>query len=177
MLTPVSALKLSFKLPEDVFKLSQSEQDKHGRLSSEYVVLNDNRFFVRGLIPLPVFCRAEPYHIGAWAEVSERHFFRVLQLSTKPAQASAPPISARLANLLPYHESTLGLPITLQLTGPDTRPAFQLRPCKHALYVEQSEGIDETRVLQYCYLVLAQGRAEGAYVDPPAAPEATASSG
>jgi hypothetical protein len=167
-LAPVSALELSFRLPDDVFQLSKTEQGAHCRMSSEYIVLNDNRFFVRALIPLPVHGRAEPYHIGIWAEVSKKNFIRVLALSAKPAQASAPPIPATLANQLPFHKSTLGLSLTLQLRGPDTVPEVQLRPCEHTLYAEQSNGIDEARVLQYAQPVLQHAHARGSSPDAPA---------
>lgn len=168
---PVSALELSFRLPDEVFQLSKAERDARCRLSSEYIVLNDNRFFIRALIPLPVHGRVEPYHIGIWAEVSEKNFFRALALSSKPAQASTPPIPARLANQLPFHESSMGLSLTLQLTGPDTVPEVQLRPCKHTLYAEQSNGIDEARVLQYAQPVLQHAHARGDSTDAPAKQE------
>ena len=167
-LAPISELELSFRLPDDVFKLSKTEQGARCRLNSEYVVLNDNRFFIRALIPLPVHGRTESYHIGIWAEVSKKDFVRVLSLSAKPALASAPPIPARLANQVPFHESTMGLSVTLQLTGPDTVPEVQVRPCNHTLYAEQCNGIDEGRVLEYAQPVLQHAHARGASTDAPA---------
>jgi len=104
---------------------------------------------VRGLLPLAVDNRKQNYNLGVWAEVSEEIFGRIYRLWDDPAQDTEPRMPGSLANKLPYHSDTVGLGISIQLTGPTSRPEFYVNPTGHSLYAEQSQGIDEHRAIEY----------------------------
>ena len=117
-------VELAFKLPDAIFALSAEERDARCIVGKEECTLDGQRYFLRGLIPIPVRGRERVYCIGAWAEIDAATRTRIRELWTDPLQSSEPPFAAILANSISLVPSTLGLPISLRLTGPTTRPEF-----------------------------------------------------
>src|SRR5580704_9304970 len=142
---PKSEIELTFRLPDAIFVLSEAERSNRCHMSSDLHVLDRKRFFVRGLLPLPVHGRDAPYRIGIWAEVDEQTFADIYHLWNESAQAECSPFLGSLANDIPTVPTTLGLPIAIHLTGPKTRPEFFLPNDDHPLGHEQSHGIDSHR--------------------------------
>jgi hypothetical protein len=141
--------ELIFKRPDAVHALSIEEREKRCQLTTDIAILDKQRFFLRGLLSVPVIGRSRLYNMGVWSELSEHDFARVYELWTDPDQASEPRLPASLANRLPLVENTLGIGIQIQLTGPKTRPQFYVTETDHLLYREQTNGIDEHRALEY----------------------------
>src|SRR5262245_9618666 len=65
--------------------------------------------------------------VGLWAEVSAEAFKRIIELWTEPDQDREAPFRGHLANVIPSYPDTLGLPVSVQLTGAKSRPAFVSR--------------------------------------------------
>lgn len=146
---PRSDVELTFKYPDDIFELSDEAREARCKLNEDIVILDERRFFIRGLLPLDVTYRARPYNLGIWAEVTEGVFARIYALWDDPKQQDEPPMPGMLANTVPFHEGTVGLALTIELTGTKTRPQFLLDPVEHSLYIEQLVGIDEHRAFEY----------------------------
>lgn len=146
---PVTEIELTFRLPDDVFELPEADREARCRMNSDIVILDDERFFIRGIVPLKVSNRVHDYALGMWAEVSEDVFSRIYDLWDDPDQSQTPRMPGALANALPFHASTHGLAVTIQLTGTKSRPKFFLDPVEHSLFAEQSRGIDEHRAFEY----------------------------
>ena len=141
--------ELAFGLPDIVFSLSDEQRTSRCKISSDVVILDDNQIFLRGLLPLHVLQRNQPYNLGVWVEVSETVFDEIHRLWDDPEQHKAPPMPGLLANAVPYHPETTGLKLSIQLTDPNTRPFFYLSQAAHALFQEQTSGIDAHRAFEY----------------------------
>src|SRR6266576_2807982 len=138
--------ELVFGLPDELFELSEKERTDRCDISDDVCALDRERFFIRGLLPLPVKGREKVYCIGMWAEVSVEVFGRIYKRWSDPDQADEPRLPATLANQLPLHTwSTHALPVLIQLIGPKSRPEFFVQSREHDLYCEQTAGIDEHR--------------------------------
>ena len=146
---PLNESELTFKLPDVIFALSSEERAARCDIDPDVCALDRKIFFVRGLLPLAVANRERSYNIGVWAEVSEDTFGRIYQLWDDPNQETEPRMPGALANKLPFHPDTLGLSISIQLTGPTSRPEFYVNAVAHSLYAEQSQGISEHRAIEY----------------------------
>jgi hypothetical protein len=146
---PRGDIELTFQYPDEIFELSDTAKEARCKLNGDIVILDDSRFFIRGLLPLDVSHRTQPYCLGIWAEVTEQVFARISELWDDPRQEQEPPMPGMLANTVPFHERTAGLALTIELTGTKTRPQFFLDPIDHSLYIEQLVGIDEHRAFQY----------------------------
>ena len=144
------ASELSFDLPDEIFELSEEERTQRCTISDDVCAIDRERFFIRGLLPMPVNGRMQAYRIGMWAEVSVEVYRRIYQLWSDPSQADEPHLHGVAANQLPLQTQNMrALPISIKLIGPKSRPDFFIQSQEHSLYREQMNGIDEHRALEY----------------------------
>src|SRR5271166_4463662 len=146
---PREEIELALALPQPIFELSDDERAKRCNLGGDMCAIDRNRFFIRGLLPIPVHGRNIPYRIGLWAEVDEPTFGRIYKLWDDPTQINEPLMPAILANDVPLVPSTMGIEIDIRLTGPSTRPDSYLRGSNHRLALEQRNGVNSHRALEY----------------------------
>jgi hypothetical protein len=142
--------ELFFRLPDIVYALSEQDRATRCDIGTDVCALDRERLFLRGLLPLPVLGRAKPYNIGVWAEISLETYRRIHELWDDPNQGNEPRLPGSLANNLPLQDTdTQGLRLSIQLTGPKTRPEFYVEVSEHLLYREQMDGINEHRAIEY----------------------------
>jgi hypothetical protein len=144
----LSESEVGFSLPDVVYAMDEPTRTKRAVCSVDLCAVDGARYFVRGVLYLPVRGRDEPFGWGVWAEISREAFNRCVERWEDPQQGSEPPFEGRLANRLPEYTDTVGLVVDAQLTGLKTRPVFALRDSDHALAVDQRDGIDLVRVLE-----------------------------
>lgn len=130
---PLEVLELTFRRPDAIVALPAEQRALEARESDDLCQTKEGRWFVRGVLPLPVHERDLPYRIGLWVEVDE-------------------------ANAIPSLPATLGLAAALRLTGPTTRPDVFVADPTHPLYGEQTAGIPFHRAFAYTTSVGDGGR-------------------
>jgi len=144
-----------FDRPDAYFAIPEAERRTRAWNGDQLCVLwehNDlpRRHFVRAILPIPIRGEPNSYAWGVWIEVAESDFSFIHDHWTDPNQASAAPMPGHLANELPSMASTLGLPGTLQLTGPSTVPEYHLdRTLPHELAAEQRDGVFTERLVEW----------------------------
>ncbi|MEY4564029.1 MAG: hypothetical protein RLZZ618_3306 [Pseudomonadota bacterium] len=135
---------LACRLPDEVFALEYLEAYQRVRHNADFCTLDGKRFFLRCVLPVPFTYTDGFFGWGVWVEVSKKHHDLVLKTFSAGA-GEVPPFEGRLANKLKRYRSTLGLEVTVQLSG-EHRPFVNLlRASRHALALEQRKGIDFTR--------------------------------
>jgi hypothetical protein len=145
----VEDMEIAFRRPDDVAQLTEEERKQRVQENRDLCVLDGERFFIRGVLPLPLPAAQSVYNIGLWVEVERLAFERVYELWLADDQAEEPAFSCTLANHIPSLPATLGLAASLCLTGPKTRPNIFLCVCGHPLHAEQVEGISAHRAHEY----------------------------
>jgi hypothetical protein len=155
---PRENIELTLWRPDAIHSLPMETRLQHCKESDDLCAIwgdsdETHRFFVRGVLPVPVDGRDVPFRIGAWAEVDNNAFYRIIDIWEEPNQSQEPPFPAVLANAVPLHQNTLGLRVQLQLTGPSSRPDIVIMDPSHALYHEQTHGITEHRAYEYTSFV------------------------
>ena len=85
---------------------------------------------------------------GIWVEMGAADFIRYVELYNDPDQGNESSFHGHVATSIPaYRETTLGIPVAIQLTGPTTRPfLFVEAGVDHLLAREQSNGVDVNRL-------------------------------
>lgn len=149
---PLEEMELTFRRPDDAAKLSPEDRDRLLQENDDLCIIEGKRFFIRGLLPLPVNSREHPYCIGLWVEVSQSSFERIYELWDSAGQLNEPAFAARIANEVPTAMGSIGLDAELRLTGPTTRPDVFVKSRNHPLFLEQTAGIDAHRVSEYTAL-------------------------
>jgi len=151
----LSDLEPSFRAPDAYYDIPPGERDSRTQLGDDYCRLRDaadteRRYFLRALLPIPVRGEPAPCSWGIWVELAPLSFQRAWDLWEAPDQHTEPPMSGTLANHIADYPETLGLPGSLQLTGPSTVPRFTLDPAlSHPLAREQRVGVHHERVLEW----------------------------
>lgn len=146
---PVDELELTYRRPDEAAAMSEEERAEKVQENLDLCVIEESRFFVRGLLPLSVVGRDRPYNLGIWVEISQADFEVVYALWDDPEQSKHSPMAAAIANDIHGLPATSGLAAALQLTGPTTRPEIHVLESSHALYCEQHQGITEHRAHEY----------------------------
>lgn len=136
--------------PDAVFELSDEQREDRVDAGDDACVLDGGsegaRYFIRGLLELPIRDLAESFAYGAWVEVDQRAFRRIGDLWRDPLASREPPFSGFLANELEPYEGTSGLPTALKLRDVELVPSIRVLEPTHPLHEDQSLGIAGRRV-------------------------------
>lgn len=148
-------LDIRLGLPDAVHTLDGGERAARTWLGDDFAVLDDARFFVRGLLELPLPELGDRFAYGAWVEVQMPEFRELLRSWHEPEQFA--PVPCALANELAPYRDTTGLAATLRATSLDRLPAIELHDAPHRLVAEQRRGIDGRRADELAAVVAHAG--------------------
>ena len=146
---PDDDIELTYVQPDAIFGLPAAEREARVKENPDFAVLDDRRFFVRAVLPIPVRGRRRDYGIGVWAELDEASFQRVVERWEDAGQADEPAMPGKLANAIRSQPRTLGLDVALRLTGLSTRPTVHVVSELHPLHTEQATGVSVHRLQDY----------------------------
>ena len=147
----------SYTLPDDVWSLPVEERASKAKWTKDLCQLGE-RHFIRCFLPTPFTERAGSYGWGVWVEVESSAFERYLALYNHDARQE-PKVSGHLANRVPVHEGSLGLPVLVQFESSTERPTVTFPfGSRHPFALEQEEGINEAR---FHKILVATGAIEG----------------
>lgn len=115
-------------------------------LDEDYCAVDDESFFVRGLIHLPILGTSETFRWGAWGSLSRENFEKLLRADSKGDRLVAPPLFSWLSSQISDYPDTLSLKMQVHVQEPGMRPHFSLERCDHLLSIEYYNGISPERV-------------------------------
>jgi hypothetical protein len=136
-------LDIRLGVPHVIHLLDSGARTRRAWLADDFAVLDDERFFVRGLLELPIPRLDDRFAYGSWVEVSMPDFQELLRRWHDDAQFAA--VACTVANELEPFRDTLGLRATLRATAPDRLPAIELAAAPHELVDAQRRGISVRR--------------------------------
>jgi hypothetical protein len=116
-------------------------------LDTEYCAVEDEHFFVRGVIHLPIIGTGESFRWGVWGSLSRENFERLRTMPEDDA-AELPPMFSWLSTNLPEYPDTRGLKMYAHPQRQNQRPHFRLEKTNHPLAQEYHHGIMPERVRQ-----------------------------
>ncbi|HEX3584639.1 MAG TPA: DUF2199 domain-containing protein, partial [Candidatus Angelobacter sp.] len=130
------------------FKLSPSWSKKHNEtfLTEDYCATDDEYFFVRGLIHLPIIGAAETLRWGVWGSLSKENFVKLREMDDKAERVELSPMFSWLSTQIPEYPDTLSLKMYAHIQEPGMRPHFFLERSDHPLAQEYHHGIAPERV-------------------------------
>lgn len=143
--------------PVDYFAIPPDERERRVHITSDLCSIDDERYFIRGYLPLPVHDNEQEFGWGVWAEVAAPSFFRYLELYETNG-SDEPPFRGRLAaDLGCYQPSTYQLPIQVQPRRAEDRPLLIFpNHVHHPLASEQRTGITMERVYEILHSSLPE---------------------
>ena len=126
--------------------LSAQERVQRGELGSDQCIIDNDHFFVRGLVEIPVVDDDGPFAWGVWVSLSKASFDRTSELWNKPSRVDEPPYFGWLSNSLPGYPETLNLKTAVYSRAVGVRTLIELEQTAHPLAVEQQRGITAERI-------------------------------
>jgi hypothetical protein len=152
----LSAIEPSYWRPDAFVALSETERDSRVRHTNDYCIIyapearGTPRCFVRGVLPVSIRGQSKNLSWGLWVEMAPAEFDRVRTLWDDPDQGQEPPLPCSLANQIKHYPDTTGLPASLQLESPSTRPTIHLvSGLEHPFAREVAAGVDLPRSLEW----------------------------
>ena len=135
-----------FEAPASWSSLSLEEQEAMGQLSSDQCIINEEDYFVHGLVEIPILGSDEVFAWGVWVSLSKANFDRACDLWEDENRISEPPYFGWLCNSVPGYPDSLHLKTRVHTRALGQRPFVELEPTDHPLAVEQRDGITWDRV-------------------------------
>lgn len=132
--------------PASYLALPEDERSTRALLSSDQCIIDDQWFFVRGLIELPIVGTDQVFGWGVWVSVSEKSFRRIAELWETEGREREPPCFGWLNTWLPGYPNTLSLKTMVHTRPVGVRPCVELEPTDHPLALEQRNGVTWDRV-------------------------------
>lgn len=145
---------LSAEFPDAYVGLADDERKTRASLSSEQCIIDQEQFYVRGCIEIPVRGTDGVFLWGVWAKVEDRVFDAISEhWDSEGREAKVGPFEGLLANSLSIYPKTLNLKLTIQIMPVGVRPLFRVEDENHSLAIEQKYGITAEHAQEYaCHL-------------------------
>jgi hypothetical protein len=134
-----------WEYPMQYLAVPEGERPTRIRLTSDTCVIDNQWFFVRGCLEIPVHDHAEPLVYGVWVSLSEKSFATYQDAYDVHGRERYGPFFGWLTAVPPPFPDAL-LKSMLHLRPVPTRPYIELEPTDHPLAVAQKEGISAAKV-------------------------------
>lgn len=136
-----------WQLPDDVWAIPEDERSAKAKFNSDLCQFGD-RFFLRGLLPVPMLGTNDYFGWGIWVEVEQGVFDEYLSLYDKDG-SSSPRHEGNLANVPPPYPDAHKAAVLIQFGPASERPKIYFpENCLLLFAKEQREGIDHARFHQ-----------------------------
>ena len=152
----LSGIEPTYWRPDAFVALSEAEREARVKHTKDYCIIYPSepngtpRCFARGVLPVVIRGESNSLSWGLWVEMRPPEFDRVWNLWDTPDQNQEPPLACWIANQIKRYPDTVGLPCSLQLESPATRPTIRLAPgLEHPFAREVSGGVDLARSLEW----------------------------
>ena len=148
------SLAFSANFPDAYANLNVEEREARAFQTADQCIIDQEQFFVRGCIEIPIRGSDRVFLWGVWARVEKPAFEAITEYWDREGrETQIGPYEGLLANSLSLYPKTLDLRLTIQILPVGTRPLFRVEDANHSLGIEQRYGITPEHAQEYaCYL-------------------------
>jgi len=125
--------------PEPWYSIPEDERDQRVEITSDTCVIDDEHFFIRGVIEIPINGEDGDLGLGVWVSQKRENFYAYVENNES---SDIGPFFGWLSNTIRYYEpDTFCLKTMAHFREDGMRPTIELEPTDHPLAVDQREGI------------------------------------
>ena len=149
-----AGLPCSFSAESPDAYVALSPQDRAARavLTSDQCVIDEQQFYVRGCIEIPIRGTDGVFLWGVWAKVEDQFFDAIsAHWDREGRESMIGPYEGLLANSLSIYPKTLDLKLRIKIMPLGVRPLFHIEGVDHSLAIEQNYGITPEHAQEYAY--------------------------
>jgi len=148
-MVPKNDVELTFRRPDNITALDSYEIEEKCKYNDDIYIYDNQDFYIRCVLDLPVQDKGGDYCLGVWVKVSEKSLNRILDLWDDENQKNEPPMQGLLANNVPLTVNSLNSDVMIRLSGVTSRPYVTVKNEACSLYQEQTCGITIHRASEY----------------------------
>jgi hypothetical protein len=130
------------------YYVPKAERAARCKLTANTCTVDDEAFFVKGVIEIPVHDASESFTWGTWVSLSQRNFEAFVGLLDARHRSQFGPYFGWLSADFKVYPTSENLKTYVHLRDNGLRPSIELEPTDHLLAVEQREGITVDRVAE-----------------------------
>jgi hypothetical protein len=135
---------VAFRWPDPYFDVPESERAARTQGTSDTCVIDDEHFFVRGVILVPILGGSDQFGLGVWVSQKRENFQTYLDNFDTPEIG---PFFGWLSNRIAFYErDTFLLKTMVHFQGMNQRPLIELQASDHPLYLDYAKGISMDKV-------------------------------
>jgi len=134
---------VAYRWPDPYFGVPESERSKRIHGTSDICSIDNEDFFIRGIILMPIKDSAQEFGIGVWVSQKRENFQTYLDNFDS---SGIGPFFGWLCNRISfYREDTWALKTMAHFQGNNKRPLIKPEPSDHPLYKDFADGISLDR--------------------------------
>lgn len=138
---------MAFRAPMYFDQIPEAERGRRAVLTSDTCVIDEEDFFVRGCLAIPIQSSHVSFVWGVWVSLSEKNFRRYVDFFDTQPPPGEGPYFGWLSNQLPGYSETFKLKTHVVLQQDGQRPTIELEPNDHPLAVHQRAGMPLAELL------------------------------
>lgn len=128
--------------------MPEAERPRRCALGTDDCVIDDQHFFVRGCLEIPIEGHGDPFVWGVWVSVSVESYFEWRRAFDEPRRSHLGPYFGWLDAWIKPYPDTMNLKTMVHPRDHGVRPYIELEPTDHPLAVEQRVGISLERLAE-----------------------------
>jgi hypothetical protein len=147
---------IAFDAPWAYYTLPQAERSTRAVLTSDMCVIDNEEFFVRAVLEVPIVGHSETLEWGVWGSLSNKNFERYEASFFDNDQSKLGAMFSWFSSKLPgYDLPPEGLRCQLIPRDDRQRPSIEFHPDDtHALVLDKKNGISLERAIAFVIPVL-----------------------
>lgn len=129
--------------PDSYYDVPEDEREKRIFITSDLCSIDNEDFFIRGVIQIDVHGQDNDFGFGVWVSQKKENF--QIYVDNFESDQIGPFFGWLNTRLSCYDEDTLALKTMAHFRGAKTRPYIEVEPTDHPLAIDQRDGISLER--------------------------------
>ncbi len=142
--------------PNYYWTIPQNEREKRIELAESLCVIDEEYFFHRGRLIIPIIDYEQDFLIDVWTTISENNFNKRNELWNKPARIKEEPYFGWLQTKVPTYGDTINIKTQAREQKVGEIPIIEVLEENHPLMIDQNNGITFERAMEIADEILRE---------------------
>jgi hypothetical protein len=136
---------MAYKRPGGYFEVPLDERNKRvwfdAEVNPDLCVIDGSKFYLRGVLAVPIQGEADEFRWGTWAQVEEENLRRYYELWNEADASNEPSFRGYLSGGVRDFADSNGLEVIVKLQSNNQRPRLTVVLETHPLAIAQHNGV------------------------------------
>jgi hypothetical protein len=129
------------EVPLYYYSVPAEEREARVEMSADWCIVDEEHFFIRGRIEIPIIDYPETFVWNVWTSLSEENFIRSQELWNHPLRVQEKPYFGWLQTEIPSYENTVNCKTWVHTQPVGTIPQVEVFEENHPLTLDQRNGV------------------------------------